>query len=187
MQSGIAHAIQDLIKNGNPTNPTEPYFDVVNAYPIVKHLFNEKAVKTLENKTVHLVYQYKEYIGPKGLDKVVALLAHLGVGKNIKIDLDWIRKADLVYTFGFTYYQKDTEIALNKIVSAINTVADLDFTKASMMPLGILKLMPTEGELEEKLCVFSYVSLTESGKQYVDEHMPKILIGDNLPFGIEDL
>lgn len=184
MSQSVVQAIRDLIKNGSidkEPSYSMPSFAIENIYPIVKHLFNTNAIKALENKTYDELYQYNEYFGPKGFEsfsKVEVLIKKLGVGKNLPYVVGWVRKFDKVCFLGSTCYREDIGKSVNKVVHAVNTVANMGFTKASLMPLGVIKLHPEQGENEGKLIVLSYVTLTDVGEQWVQQNIPKILVSE---------
>jgi hypothetical protein len=151
----------------------------VDIYPIFKHLFSEKAIKTLENKTSEQVYQFNLCV-PQPL----ILLAKLGIKscsmfKNETFNGEplYVRKIALVQ-FAAALASKDKLYkAVERIVLAINDVADRDYTRASLVQLSVIELA-NPMQPEPDYMVISYVTLSDRGKAYVDANLPGIFIAN---------
>lgn len=194
MQSDVAQAVADLIKSGNANN--EPASLTVGAIPqtdlyqLFKSYFSDKAQKTLDNRSQHLIYQYNEPADPK--NRLAYLLGNLGIKSAIGHGYQWIRKYDKVYFFGSRCGKDQIVDAVDKVISAVNLVAGLDFTKAALLPLSVIQICTynenghgyhTTGDF----VVLSYVTLTEDGVKYVKTNLPNMLFEEGgVPARVED-
>lgn len=174
MPSDMVQAIGDLIKSGNADNePTqlkaEP-IEVVEVYNEFKHLFNNKARRTLNNRVHSLLHQYNQPMDETA--RLFVILGKLGIEsakRQMSLgNLNFIRKFDVMYFFGSRASREKVGDALTKVINAINIVADLGYTKSSLLPLGILKIRELPPSTLEDFIVVSYITLTEEGKNYVD-------------------
>lgn len=191
MQFAVHQAVENLIKRGDADNEpltlsTPGKLQFLDLYPQVRHLFSDKATQTLDNQTYSMYHQYDVQLVEVPQDAVAHLLYKVGVKSSEKY-VKYLRRADAVYSFGSFAVGKDSATkAVEKIISTVNTVANMGFTKATLYPLGILKLNLDDPTREEYVVV-SYVTLTEEGKKYVDDNMPKMLAEEGaIPNKVED-
>jgi hypothetical protein len=190
MRSEIAQAVESLIKSGNADNEPQRLsvpgqLQVLDIYPHMRHLFSPAAQLTLNNVTNNTIYQYNEACMETPEDKLVHLLAKLSL-KSSETKANYIRKADVVRYFGsLASTQEQIPQAVEKIISTINTVADLGFTKATLYGLGIVQIFPEP--LKQEYIVFSYVTLTETGKIYAETNLKNMLTEEGaIPKRVED-
>ena len=190
MPSEIAQAISALIRSGRVDNqPTYsiPGFKTVDIYPIFEHAFTEKAKLTLTTKTNNLVYQYNNKV-PSA--HVLVLLSKLNLKtcamyKGVVADDMYVRAFDLVHFVASRATKDKLPKAIEKVISVINDVAEKDFTKASMLQLSVIELMETSS-LELEYVVISYITLTDKGSKYVEQHMPDMFVKEGeIPARIE--
>jgi len=153
-----------------------PGFKMTDIYPIFANSFSPKATATLQNKTHNLVHQYNEihYAG-----RLMRLLGKLGVKtcsgyKDESLDL-YVRRADMVRYVASRADKANLPKAIEKVIATVNHLADKDFTKASMVQLGVLELMPVDRP-EPEYVVLSYITLTEKGFEYVQNNMPQMFV-----------
>jgi hypothetical protein len=192
MPSAITQAIGNLIKSGNADNEpqtltTPGQITVIDVYPQLQHLFNKNAQKTLNNKIFNMIHQYNELtdeVETRG--KLMSLLYKLKI-ESVEDKLSYVRKCDVVFFFGSTVDSKDKlPLALDKVINALNKVADLGYTKGTMLPLGVVKLDFLD-PCTDKWVVISYVTLTDVGKKYVDQNMPNMLFEEGgIPHNLEN-
>lgn len=182
MQSklSIAQALNDLIKSGKTDEPTTlsaPGFNMVDIYPIFEHSFNEKAKATFAKKADSLIFQYNEKY-PQGA--ILHLLGKLELKtcKQFKDEVNvYIRKFDKVCFMASRATKDKLPEAIEKVIAAVNDVADKDFTKAYMVQLGVLELMPVDLP-EPEYVVISYITLTDKGEAYAKLHHADVLINE---------
>lgn len=185
----ISQALSDLISSGNvDSDPTYmvPGFKVSDIYPIFKHRFNEKALKTLENRTHNQIYEYNDEI-PAG--KSLVILGKLGLKSCKKFtngDALYTRKIDCVRFIASRTTKDKLHTAVEKVIATVNHLADKGFTKASLMQLGVLEIMPIDRP-EKEFIVLSYITLTEKGYKYVQNQLPNMFVEEaGIPKRIED-
>lgn len=174
MRSEIAQAVDALIKSGKINEGDGgvvlPNFNLIDIYPIFKHSFSPKAQATMDNKTMHQVYQYN-VVGHGGM---LTLLGRLGLVtcamyKEQDSSQIYFRKADLVNYVAIRATKDKLPLAIEKVINTVNEVADKGFTKASLVQLGVLELHPIDLP-EPEYAVISYITLTRKGIDYVDQN-----------------
>lgn len=189
MLSGIAQAINALIKSGNEEgNPlTLPGFKTVDIYQTFEHLFTKKAKASMEKHSESLIYQYNEV---DYNSKVCFVLAKLGLRSCSKYgDINpvnaYIRKCDVVHFAACRATKNNLHKAVERVVAAVNHVTAKDFTKASLVKLSTVELMPVNAS-EPEYAVISYITLTQKGSEYVKNNLSDIFIPEGgIPMKVE--
>jgi hypothetical protein len=184
-ESPISQALLALIKSGNANNQgllSVPAFNQIDIYPIFRHLFNEKAIQALDNKTKELVHQYI-YVCPNWLIMLGKLnLSSCKMYKDFAFDELIMRRIDLVHFAVVRTGKENLDKALNKIIGAVNHVADMGYTRAALVPLAIMELT-TIDRPEPDYAIMSYLTLSDKGSKYVEQHMKDVFVkeGDITP------
>jgi hypothetical protein len=189
MSSDIAKAVNALIKSGNEegTPLTLPTFKTIDIYSIFEHMFTEKAKETA--LTVHspnLVYQYNER---SYFTDVATVLGKLGLRSCREYKdgstVNYVRTYDLMHFASCRATKGNLHKAVEKVISAVNHVAERDFTKAYLVKLSTVEVQPVDSA-ELEYIVISYITLTQKGSDYVKKNMSDVFISEGaMPMRIE--
>jgi hypothetical protein len=137
--------------------------------------FTDKAGKALHNKVVSLVHQRNEEVGHNGLADLLAKLEITSAKCAIKENkVGWRRVADLVMFFGATCCIDEIPLGIEKLVVAINDLAERGYVTGAMMPLGIITLGQTT-PFEPRYIVTSYLAINDKGQKYLEKHHTSLL------------
>jgi hypothetical protein len=187
MPSGISEALHDLIKSGNADNEpavlSRETFVTIDIFPHFAHLFTPKALETLNNQTNSVLHQYNEVVKDPP-NNLKSLLTKLGLKSTID-KVDWVRKADLVHFFGSTAKEEDLAKAIEKVILAVNEVADKGFTKVSLLKLSVIPFA-AQPDMEREFAVVSYISLDKAGEEYVENNLKNMVFPEGgVPVKVE--
>lgn len=175
MQSkNISLALRDLIRSGKTdTNPVYggPQFNTVDIFPIFRHSFSEKALRSLDNKANSIIYQYNKTLLTPGLGKLLSKL-NLKTCKDMEHGF-YVRRYDKVECIASRAIKDKLHQAVEKVINTVNHLADKDFTRASLTPLSVLETHPVSRS-EPEYIVLSYITLTERGVQYTMQNLAKM-------------
>lgn len=189
MRSEIILAINELIKSGKEEGNALnlPTFKTIDIYPMFRHLFSPKAQATLSNKTNDLIYQFNKPIHGAS---VLALLGRL----NLKTcaaykDKDsanlYTRESNLVYFIGLRASKEKLPVAIERVVAAVNDLADKDFTKAYLVQLSVIEFAQVDNN-EPEFGVVSYITLDNKGAAYMKQNLKGMFTNEGgLPTKVE--
>ena len=170
----LNQAIQNLV-NSSPTVPNTLDNEVVNIYPEMRPLFNDKAGKALHNKVHNLINQRTEVTGHVGLAE---LLSKLRIKKATHALQNGIigerRVLDMVLFLGITCYEDEIYLGVDKVATAINDLAEKGYVTGALMPLSIMKLVSPQSMKIDHL-VLSYIAVTSTGQKYLEATYPGLL------------
>ena len=190
MQSEIVQAVNALIKSGNEEgNPlTLPGFQTTDIYPIFEHAFTEKAKTCLALPATSLIHQYND-IDYHGRIKVLLgklRLQSCVLEKDLPMDDMWVRRYDLVHYAALRAAKENLPKAIERVIEAVNYVAEKNFTRASLVKLSIVEAARSPESLDTEYIVVSYITLNDKGAVYVANNMSDIFIKEGgMPMRVE--
>jgi hypothetical protein len=188
MSSEIVQAVNALIKSGNDEGIplTLPNFQVGDIYSIFEHLFTEKAKISIAKHTPNLIYQYNERTYNTDLCTILGKLG-LKTCREYKdgSSVNFIRACDIVHYAASRATKNNLYKAVEKVIAAVNHVAEKDFTKASLVKLSTIQVRPIDSA-ELEYVVVSYITLTKEGADYVKNNMSDVFVAEGmLPLRVE--
>ena len=151
---------------------------MVDIYYIFDHAFSEKAKVAMSNKIQDLVYQYNEKIEVAQLFKLLGRLGFQRYESFINVESEvYLRQVDLVHFIARSATKEDLPKAIESVIATVNHVADLNFTKASLVQLGVIEMHRFD-KIDPEFAVFSYITLTQKGSDYVKQNLSDMFISE---------
>lgn len=178
VQQRISQAVSDLISDGlTGTQIAYSYPSILesNIYPQMRPFFTDKAGKVLHNKINNLIHQRMVPVGHEGVASLLSKLNIKSATEALATGLaGWQRALDIVVYIGSACNREELGLAAEKVIRAINELAEKGYITGAMLPLSIIQLSEQAPE-DSRYLIVSYVALTSVGQKYAQHSMPDML------------